>query len=158
MDADEYIKQAKAWENKEYWDIIDSADDTGAYTNFIKVVDFTKKFNLPISETPQIPKGDLHKLRVNLIFEEIAEFLEAAAQGNIAKTTKELCDVLYVVYGYAATMGIDIDYAFQLVHEANMSKLDELGRPVIREDGKVVKGPKYKPVSLKDLVMELEEE
>jgi predicted HAD superfamily Cof-like phosphohydrolase len=115
-------------------------------TNFEKVVQFTKAFNLPQASSPAIPKGDLHKLRVNLIFEEMAEFLEAAAQNNIAKTAKELADVLYVVYGYAATMGIDIDYAFQLVHEANMTKLDEMGNPVTRSDGKVIKGPKYKPV------------
>ncbi len=143
------------WE-QEYWNAIDNAD-IDAPTNFKNVVDFTKNFNLPIAEFPEIPQGDLHKLRVNLIFEEMAEFLEAAAQGNVAKTIKELCDVLYVVYGYAATMGVDIDYAFQLVHEANMSKLDEMGRPVLRADGKVTKGPKYKPVALKDLVRGIEE-
>ena len=121
-------------------------------TNFEKVIEFTKAFNLPIAEHPHLPTGDLHKLRVNLIFEEMAEFLEAAAQDNIPKTTKELCDVLYVVYGYAATMGIDIDYAFQLVHETNMSKLDSLGKPVLRDDGKVLKGPLYKPVNEELLV------
>ena len=65
---------------------------------------------------------------------------------------KELADLVYVCYQYAANMGWDLDEALHRVHESNMSKLDEYGKPILREDGKVLKGPKYAPPNLEDLV------
>ena len=65
---------------------------------------------------------------------------------------KELADLVYVCYQYAANMGWDLDEAMHRVHESNMSKLDEEGKPILREDGKVLKGPNYKPPNLEDLV------
>ncbi len=65
---------------------------------------------------------------------------------------KELADLVYVCYQYAANMGWDLDEAMYRVHESNMSKLDEHGKPVLREDGKVLKGPNYSPPNLEDLV------
>ena len=65
---------------------------------------------------------------------------------------KELADLVYVCYQYAVNMGWNLDEAMHRVHESNMSKLDENGNPVLREDGKVLKGPNYKPPNLEDLV------
>ena len=65
---------------------------------------------------------------------------------------KELADLVYVCYQYAANMDWDLDEALHRVHESNMSKLDDNGNPIYREDGKVLKGPKYKPPNLEDLV------
>ena len=65
---------------------------------------------------------------------------------------KELADLVYVCYQYAANMGWDLDEAMHRVHESNMSKLDEYGKPILREDGKVLKGPKYQPPNQEDLV------
>ena len=65
---------------------------------------------------------------------------------------KELADLVYVCYQYAENMGWDLDEAMHRVHESNMSKLDEEGNPIYREDGKVLKGPNYKPPNLEDLV------
>ena len=65
---------------------------------------------------------------------------------------KELADLVYVCYQYAANMGWDLDAAMHRVHKSNMSKLDEYGKPVLREDGKVLKGPNYSPPNLEDLV------
>jgi predicted HAD superfamily Cof-like phosphohydrolase len=65
---------------------------------------------------------------------------------------KELADLVYVCYQYAANMGWDLDEAMYRVHESNMSKLDEYGNPILREDGKVLKGPNYQPPNLEDLV------
>ena len=65
---------------------------------------------------------------------------------------KELADLVYVCYQYAANMGWDLDEAMFRVHQSNMSKLDEEGKPIYREDGKVLKGPNYKPPNLEDLV------
>ena len=94
----------------------------------------------------------------NLITEEFKEFLEAEAQLYLTSSKvrenclKELADLVYVCYQYAANMGWDLDEAMYRVHESNMSKLDEDGKPIYREDGKVLKGPKYKPPNLADLV------
>lgn len=70
---------------------------------------------------------------------------------NKEKLTKELCDLLWVTYQAAAFFGLPIEKAFQRVYESNMSKLGPDGKPVLREDGKILKGPNYKPAELGDL-------
>ena len=94
----------------------------------------------------------------DLIVEEFKEFLEAQGMLFMQGTTvqcdclKELADLVYVCYQYAENMQWDLDGALDLVHQSNMSKLDEDGNPIYREDGKVLKGPNYKPPNLSDLV------
>ena len=94
----------------------------------------------------------------NLIVEEFKEFLEADGmlfrhgQNVQQECLKELSDLVYVCYQYAANMGWDLDEALNRVHVSNMSKLDEDGKPIYRADGKVLKGPNYKPPNLADLV------
>jgi len=65
---------------------------------------------------------------------------------------KELADLVYVVYGTAVSLGLNLDEALERVHESNMSKLGEDGKPIYREDGKVLKGSNYKEPYLGDLV------
>ena len=65
---------------------------------------------------------------------------------------KELADLAYVCFQYAAARGWDLDEALDRVHRSNLSKLDDNLRPIRREDGKVLKGPNYKPPVLSDLV------
>jgi len=65
---------------------------------------------------------------------------------------KELADLVYVCYQYAENMGWFLDEALDRVHKSNMSKLGEDGKPIYREDGKVLKGPNYKLPSLTDLI------
>ena len=69
-----------------------------------------------------------------------------------AALLKELCDLQYVLSGFAVTFGLPFDEAFKRVHESNMSKLGPDGKPIYREDGKVLKGPNYKKPDLSDLV------
>jgi predicted HAD superfamily Cof-like phosphohydrolase len=94
----------------------------------------------------------------DLIVEEFKEFLEAQGMlfmhgSNVqAECLKELADLVYVCYQYAENMRWDLDEALNRVHESNMSKLNEDGQPIYREDGKVLKGPNYKPPNLEDLV------
>ena len=94
----------------------------------------------------------------DLIVEEFKEFLEAdgmmfrAGHKPKADCLKELADLVYVCYQYAENQGWDLDEAMYRVHESNMSKLDEEGKPIYRDDGKVLKGPNYKPPNLEDLV------
>lgn len=69
-----------------------------------------------------------------------------------AALLKELCDLQYVLSGFVVTFGLPFDEAFKRVHESNMSKLGPAGKPIYREDGKVLKGPNYKKPDLSDLV------
>ena len=93
-----------------------------------------------------------------IIVEEFKEFLEAEGmlfmhgRNHQEHALKELADLVYVCYQYAENMGWFLDEALNRVHESNMSKLDEDGKPIYREDGKVLKGPNYKPPDLNDLI------
>ena len=95
---------------------------------------------------------DHRETQANLIAEEYLELLEAHDHEDRAECLKELCDLIYVCYQYGANMGWDLDEALRRVHMSNMSKLGEDGKPIYREDGKVLKGPRYKPPQLGDLV------
>ena len=94
----------------------------------------------------------------DLIVEEFKEFLEADGMmfrhgENVqCETLKELADLVYVCYQYAENMHWFLDEALNRVHISNMSKLGEDGKPIYREDGKVLKGPNYKPPDLSDLI------
>ena len=93
-----------------------------------------------------------------LIVEEFREFLDAEQQliigftQNATDTLKELADLVYVCYQYAENLGWNLDEALYRVHKSNMTKLDDEGKPIFREDGKVLKGPNYKEPNLNDLV------
>jgi len=96
--------------------------------------------------------------QMNLITEEFKELLEADSKlfrtGSEPRAAclKELADLVYVCYQYAANQRWDLDEALDRVHKSNMSKLDEDGKPIFRNDGKVLKGPNYAPPNLEDLV------
>ena len=114
--------------------------------------EFRSKYNLKNSSLR--PDRERQK---NLIVEEFKEFLEADGMlfrhGRNVKEEclKELADLVYVCYQYAENMGWFLDEALDRVHLSNMSKLGEDGKPIYREDGKVLKGPNYKPPTLEDL-------
>ena len=95
---------------------------------------------------------ELLVLRKNLIKEEVEEVFAAIKESNEAHVLKELVDVVVVCVGMADTYGWDFDTAFKRVHESNMSKLDDEGKPIYREDGKVIKSKNYKAPYLSDLV------
>jgi predicted HAD superfamily Cof-like phosphohydrolase len=82
----------------------------------------------------------------------------AKVQGNLADITKELCDILVVTYGFLVALGVDADKAFAEVHASNMSKLGEDGKPIYREDGKVLKGPNYRKADPVKLVNPIDKE
>ena len=94
----------------------------------------------------------------DLIVEEFKEFLEADGMmfkhGHNAQleTLKELADLVYVCYQYAENMNWFLDEALNRIHISNMSKLGDDGKPIYRDDGKVLKGPAYKPPDLSDLI------
>lgn len=131
--------------------------------NLTLVAEFMHHFEQPVScgfdEPPVL------RLGMKLINEERAELEEAVDlvvkdhyttggdhEQLRAHFIKELSDLLFVCYWMAAAVGVDIDEAFYRVWQSNMSKLGKDGRPVKREDGKVLKGPDYFLPVLKDLV------
>jgi len=89
-----------------------------------------------------------------LIDEEWSEFHEAYHFKDQSEQLKELADLVYVAYQMAASQDWDLDEAMRRVHQSNMSKLGEDGKPIYRADGKVLKGPNYKPPYLNDLIIE----
>ena len=103
-------------------------------------------------------KKQLWDMQKALIREEGKELLEAidecyADPESIKARTelvKELSDLVFVCYQFAAAFNIDLDQAMSLIYESNLTKLDEQGKPIFREDGKVLKGPNYKPPFLED--------
>ena len=95
--------------------------------------------------------GAVHTMQLSLIAEEYFEFLEAVRNEPEENQLKELADLVYVGFQYAASRGWPLDEALDRVYESNMSKLVD-GKPLRREDGKVLKGPNYKPPYLTDLV------
>ena len=122
---------------------------------------FTVAMGQPVGEDiTSLETGDLLEMRMDLIEEEALEidaelpgFLTAPTREAIDKAafTKELADLLYVTYGMAVTFGLPIDEVFDRVHASNMSKLDDNGKPIYREDGKVLKGPNYEKPDLANL-------
>ena len=120
------------------------------HTNANKVKQFMEAFGQEVKDKPEWPDEDTVNLRVDLIEEEYDELKQAvySHDGSMTDVADALSDILYVVYGMAHSFGIDIDECFREVHVSNMSKLDEHGKPIYREDGKVVKGPNYKPPNL----------
>lgn len=126
-------------------------------TNYEMVREFHKAFGSTLDQWP--PTLDEVNFRMDLIYEEkgelFDEFLDhhewrpkTVAELSKVRIAKELADLLYVLYGTAASLSIDIDKVFKEVHRSNMSKLGEDGKPIYREDGKVLKGPNYSEAQL----------
>lgn len=127
-----------------------------------KVRDFHLAFDIGVD----MPiTSDLLAFRKKLIGEEVEELYaeidkaraEIDAGGSITRETlaammKELADVQYILSGMVVTFGMPADRVFERVHQSNMSKLGHDGKPVRRDDGKVMKGPNYHPPALDDLI------
>ena len=112
-------------------------------TNFELVGDFMEAFGQLVEPEPIIPDDTIVDLRVDLIAEEFLELREAIVNEDIVEIADALTDLLYVVYGAGHAFGIDLDECFLEVHASNMSKLDNDGQPIYREDGKVLKSDNY---------------
>ena len=120
---------------------------------------FTVAMGQPVGEDIQaLENAELLEMRMGLIDEEVEEVSQelpvyriGGGRMNKAAFTKELADLLYVTYGMAVTFGLPIDEVFERVHQSNMSKLGDDGKPLYRDDGKVLKGPNYQPPKLDDL-------
>lgn len=112
-------------------------------------------FRQAMDQEINTPDENVHELQFTLIEEEFSELREEyfiEHDGGIKENQlKELADLVFVCYQYAAARGWNLDVAMRRVFESNMSKLVD-GKPLRREDGKVLKGPNYQPPILEDLL------
>ena len=112
-------------------------------SNFNKVRTFMKTFGQEVKTKPSFSTDKINKLRIDLIKEELDELTQALNNKDLLEVADALTDILYVTYGAGHAFGIDLDKCFEEVQNSNMSKLDENGKPIYNETGKVMKGPKY---------------
>ncbi len=118
-------------------------------TNFDKVGIFMKTFGQEVKDQVSLSDEKINNLRINLIKEELEELKEAMNNKDLVEVADALTDILYVTYGAGHAFGINLDKCFDEVQKSNMSKLDENGKPIYNELGKVMKGPKYFKPNLK---------
>jgi len=110
------------------------------------VKEFHTAFEIGYSESPKSDLGETKNiLRFNLMKEENEEYLEAAQNNDLIEIADALGDMLYILCGTIIEHGLQhkIEAVFDEIQRSNMSKLDHNGRPIYREDGKVMKGPNY---------------
>ena len=112
-------------------------------SNFNKVGIFMKTFGQEVKDKPSFSTEKINKLRIDLIKEELDELSEAMKNNDLLEVADALTDILYVTYGAGHAFGINLDKCFEEVQNSNMSKLDENGKPIYNESGKVMKGPNY---------------
>ena len=112
-------------------------------TNFEKVGVFMKTFGQNVKQSSSFSSEKINALRVSLIKEELDELIEAMNKKDLVEVADALTDILYVTYGAGHAFGINLDECFEEVQNSNMSKLDNYGRPIYNDEGKVMKGPNY---------------
>ena len=122
-------------------------------SNFDDVKNFMIKYGQEVKTNPSFPNKRVIQLRYDLIKEELDELSVAIKDKDIVEVADALGDMLYILCGTIIEHGMQykIDEIFSEIQNSNMSKLGADGNPIYREDGKVLKGPNYKPPTLEDL-------
>lgn len=118
------------------------------------VTSFHEAYNIEINQKPTANLPDqISKLRFNLMKEENEEYLNAAKDGDLIEVGDALGDMLYILCGTIIAHGFQnkIEAIFDEIQRSNMSKLGADGKPIYREDGKVMKGPNYFKPNLKKI-------
>lgn len=118
-----------------------------------QVKQFNETYRVNRKDIPTLPETtEEMTLMGELIMEEITELAIAYDAKDRIGFYDALLDIIYVTAQQADKFGFDIDGGLVEVHKSNMSKLDENGNPIFREDGKVLKGPNYQPPKLEKLL------
>ncbi|MBR9855145.1 MAG: nucleoside triphosphate pyrophosphohydrolase family protein [Algicola sp.] len=122
----------------------------------IKAVElFHNSFGLGVSHEPKADLGEeKNRLRFNLMDEENQEYLEAANNNDLVEVADALGDMLYILCGTILEHGMQykIEEVFEEIQRSNMSKLGADGKPIYREDGKVLKGPNYTKPDIQTII------
>ena len=121
-------------------------------TNFDLVEEFMTAFGQDVEKGASMPDRKTAMLRLKLILEEYEELETAVEEQHLVGIADALTDILYVTYGAGHAFGINLDECFEEVHESNMSKLGPDGKPIYRDDGKVMKGPDYREPDLRKII------
>ena len=121
-------------------------------TNFEKVGTFMKTFGQEVKDSASFSTEKINELRLNLIKEELDELIDAMNKRDLVEVADALTDILYVTYGAGHAFGINLDKCFAEVQNSNMSKLDNNGKPIYNDNGKVMKGPNYFKPDLKKYI------
>ena len=124
-------------------------------TNEIRLVrEFHNSFSHPVLNNPSLIKSDRFKLRFDLMKEENEEYLEANKNNDLVEVADALGDMLYILCGTILEHGMQykIDEVFNEIQRSNMSKLGEDGKPIYREDGKILKGKNYSKPDIKSIL------
>ncbi len=119
------------------------------------VTEFHKAFSLGMKEIPTADLGiKKNLLRYELMREENEEYLEAANNNDLVEVADALGDMLYILCGTIIEHGMQhkIEEVFNEIQRSNMSKLGVDGKPIYREDGKVLKGPNYFKPNIKEIL------
>ncbi|MCU0360708.1 MAG: nucleoside triphosphate pyrophosphohydrolase family protein [Bacteroidia bacterium] len=120
------------------------------------VAEFHTTFKIGNAENIQLIDEREYTLRYNLIKEENEEYLQACKQGDIVEIADALGDQLYILFGTILKHGLEhkIEAIYDEIHRSNMSKLDENGEPIFREDGKILKSSGYFRPDIKKILDE----
>lgn len=118
------------------------------------VEEFNKAFRIKYNTEPSLIGLSDYRLRHQLMEEENNEYLDACRDGDLVEIADALGDQLYILCGTILAHGLQhkITEVFKEIQRSNMSKLDENGEPMYREDGKVLKGPNYSRPNIKKLL------
>ena len=123
--------------------------------NINLVKDFHRIFGIAFEDNPtsRLDEGQ-YMLRYNLMKEENEEYLEACREGNLTEIADALGDKMYILFGTIVRHGLQhkIEEIFNEIHRSNLSKLDESGNPIYREDGKILKSEKYFKPNIKAIL------
>jgi predicted HAD superfamily Cof-like phosphohydrolase len=120
-------------------------------TYFTDVKDFHVAFGQRVGEKPELPNNDERILRVNLIAEEIEEYMDAEENNDIVEIADALADIIYIACGTAVSYGIPLDEIFNEVHRSNMAKLVD-GKVLRRADGKIQKPEGWTAPDIKSII------
>ena len=119
------------------------------------VAEFHDVFQIGNELSPIVDVGsEVYKLRYNLMREENEEYLDACEQGDLVEVADALGDQLYILCGTILKHGLQykIEEVFDEIQRSNMSKLDINGKPIFREDGKILKGKNYFKPNIKEIL------
>ncbi len=120
-----------------------------------KVLEFTKAFLCFENENAELPTdNNLRAVRIKLLKEEFEEYLDGEENNDLVEIADALGDMLYIIFGTAISYGLNLKPIFNEIHRSNMTKLDDNGKPIFREDGKVLKSKNYEPPNIHKVIME----
>ena len=122
------------------------------FKSLFKSKEVVPEIKQEVKTKPMFPEDHVVQLRYKLIKEELDELQKAFEQKDLVEVADALTDLLYVVYGAGHSFGINLDACFEEVQRSNMSKLDEDGKPIYNEYGKVMKGPNFSKPNLKQFI------